>query len=252
LPDWCQLTSAEIEAAAADPAAVALIPLGAIEQHGRHLPVDVDVHLATAVCEAVAERDPHVLVAPAIPWGFSVSHAAFPGTITLRGETLMGLLRDLCRSVLASGFRTVVMVNGHNGNMWMAGQVAAELAPETDGYVGALTYFDLVLDVFRAERRTERGGEGHAGELETSLELFLRPELVGESRDARPVVATSGAGFADLADRGVVAQGFDMARSYPEGVMGDPGPASARLGELLFAAAVDRLAALVREWGERE
>jgi creatinine amidohydrolase len=252
LPDWCRLTSEQIGAAAADPATVVLIPLGAIEQHGRHLPVDVDLHAAAAVCEAVAERDPNVLVGPAIPWGFSASHAAFPGTITLRAETLLGLLRDVCRSVLGSGFRTVVIVNGHNSNMWLAGQAVAELAPQTDAYVGALTYFDLVLDVFTSERRSERGGEGHAGELETSIELFLRPELVGESRDARPVAPTSRAGFADLTDRGVIAQGFDLARDYPEGVMGDPGPATAELGERLFSATVDRLGDMVRELGQRK
>ncbi len=228
-----------------------LVPLGAIEQHGRHLPVDVDVHAAVAVCEAVAAGDDRVVVAPAIPWGFSASHAAFPGTITLAGETLIALLRDVCRSILASGFRTVLIVNGHNGNMAAAGQVAAELAPVTDGFVGVLTYFDLALDVFRAERSTARGGEGHAGELETSLELFLRPELVGATRDARPVVARATGAFADLADRGFLLHGFDLARDYPEGVMGDPEPATAELGERLFAETVARLGQLVRELGDR-
>jgi creatinine amidohydrolase len=251
LPNWSQLSSEEIGAAAADPGAVALVPLGAIEQHGRHLPVDVDVHAATAVAEAVAGRDPRVLVAPAIPWGFSASHAAFPGTITLAAETLLGLLRDVCGSLLDSGFRTVLVVNGHNGNMWVAGQVAAELAARPGSFVGAVSYFDLALDVFKEERRTGLGGEGHAGELETSIELFLRPELVGAQRDARPIVRVGSAGFADLADRGVVAQGFDLERDYPEGVMGDPGPATAELGERIFSTAVERLGVLVRELGDR-
>jgi creatinine amidohydrolase/Fe(II)-dependent formamide hydrolase-like protein len=218
-----------------------LLPLGAIEQHGRHLPVDVDAHLATAVCAAVAERDPHVLVAPAIPWGISGSHVSFGGAITLRPETLLSLLRDVCESVLASGIRCILIVNGHNGNMYVAGQAAAELGTREGTFVGALNYFDLVVPEFRATRRSRIGGEGHAGELETSLQLHLRPGMVGGERDVRYVDAASHAAFADLAERGAIVHGFDLARDYPEGVMGDPQSASAELGERLLGVAVEEL-----------
>jgi creatinine amidohydrolase len=227
-----------------------LVPLGAIEQHGRHLPVDVDTHLAAAVCAAVAQRDPHVLVAPAIPWGVSGSHAAFAGTITLRPETLLNLLRDVCESVLAAGFRCILLVNGHNGNIHIAGQAAAELGAREGAFVGALNYFDLAVPEFRAARRSRLGGEGHAGELETSLELFLRPGAVGQERDVRYVEPASHAGFADLAQRGDIVQGFDLARDFPEGVMGDPRCASGELGARLFDAAVTSLATAVGELRE--
>jgi creatinine amidohydrolase len=186
-----------------------------------------------------------------VSWGCSASHAGFPGTISLSAETLLGLLRDVAGAILRSGFRTLLIVNGHNGNMWVAGQVVAELAPRTDAFVGAVTYFDLALEVFRRERRSALGGEGHAGELETAIELFLRPELVGGERDARLVTRSAGVSFADLTQRGVVAQGFHLERDYPEGVMGDPGPATAELGELLFEAAVGGLADLVRDLAGR-
>jgi len=248
---WSELSSEHLAAAARDPRTVVVMPIGAIEQHGRHLPVDVDIHLASEVCEAVAARSDDVLLAPPVPWGFSASHEAFAGTLSLTGDTYLALLRDLCASVLRSGFRTLLLVNGHNGNMWIAGQVAAEIAPRTDAFVGVVTYFDLTLDVFEAGRRSALGGEGHAGELETSLELHLRPALVGEERDARPVRRSTEFGFADLGRRGNVVAGFNLERDYAEGVMGDPRPATAELGERLFAAATERLLALIAELAAR-
>jgi creatinine amidohydrolase len=227
------------------------MPIGAVEQHGRHLPVDVDIHLASTVCEAVAAREADVLLAPGVPWGFSASHEPFPGTLSLSGDTYLGLLRDLCESVLRSGFRTLLLVNGHNGNMWIAGQVASELAPRTDAFVGVVTYFDLTLDVFASERRSAIGGEGHAGELETSLELYVRPELVGHERDTHPVHRHTEFGFADLAQRGNVVAGFNLERDYAEGVMGDPAPADAELGAKLFGTAVERLGRMVSQLAER-
>jgi creatinine amidohydrolase len=242
-PDFAELRARDADWAV-------LVPVGAIEQHGRHLPVDVDTHLACAVCAAVAERDRQVLVAPAVPWGISASHVPFGGAITLRPETLLNLLRDVCESVLAAGVRCVLLVNGHNGNMYVAGQAAAEFGTREGAFVGALNYFDLAVQEFRAARRSRLGGEGHAGELETSLELFLRPGLVGPERDVRYVEATSHAGFADLTERGAIVQGFDLARDFPEGVMGDPVSASAELGERLFTAAVDELSTVIGELRE--
>jgi creatinine amidohydrolase len=248
---WSDLSSEELGAAARDPRTVVLMPIGAVEQHGRHLPVDVDIHLASAVCDAVAARSADVLLAPPVPWGFSASHEAFAGALSLTGDTYLGLLRDLAASVLRSGFRTLLFVNGHNGNIWIAGQVAAEIAPRSDAFVGVVTYFDLTLDVFAAERRTPIGGEGHAGELETALELHLRPGRVGDDRDARPVHRHTEFGFADLAQRGNIVAGFNLERDYAEGVIGDPGPATGALGARLFDTAVERLTTIAGQLAER-
>jgi creatinine amidohydrolase len=250
MTDWNTLRSPELaHRAGADPAGwVVLLPLGAIEQHGPHLPVDVDIHCATEVCRAVAAADDRVLVAPPVPWGVSHSHMGFAGTISLRPETLLQLLRDVCGSILASGFRGLVLVNGHNGNKYMAGQVVAEL-PRAEGvFLGFVTYFDLALSEFRRLRHSPVGGEAHAGELETSLELFLRPERVSDDRPLQPVPAISESGFLDLAARGPLEHGFGpMARTFPRGVMGDAVSARAELGGSLFAAAVAGLAGIVTD-----
>jgi len=249
---WSELSSQQLAQVLEDPSVVVLLPVGAIEQHGDHLPVDVDIHLALSVCEAVAERDRRVLIAPPVPWGYSVSHAPFSGTISLQAETYSAVLHDIARSIVRSGCRTLLVINGHNGNMAVLGQLAAEFgATEEEAFVGVVTYFELTLDVFQAERRSKIGGEGHGGELETSLELFVRPERVGDERPVRYVEPVARRGFADIAQRGQLIQGFNLARDYPEGVMGDPRPATAELGAALFEVAVERLGEIVGDLSER-
>jgi creatinine amidohydrolase len=250
MTDWSILRSPEFADRVARDADrwVVLLPLGAIEQHGPHLPVDVDIHCATEVCRAVAAADDHVLVAPPVPWGVSHTHMGFAGTISLRPETLLQLLRDVCGSVLASGFRGLLLVNGHNGNKYMAGQVVAEL-PRPDGaFLGFVTYFDLALGEFRRLRRSALGGEAHAGELETSLEMYLRPDRVSADRTVRLVPPISEDGFLDLAARGPLEHGFGpLARTFPRGVMGDAAAARPELGRELFSSAVEGLARIVTD-----
>jgi creatinine amidohydrolase len=247
---WSELSSVQLASFFEDSHAVVLLPVGAIEQHGAHLPVDVDIHLALSVCEAVADNDSRVLIAPPISWGYSVSHEPFSGTISLQPETLLAVLRDVAGSIMRGGCRTLVIVNGHNGNMGVLAQLAAEFGARDDGFVGVVNYFDLTIDVFQAMRKSSIGGEGHAGELETSLELYLRPDRVGETRSARHVQPVARRGFADLAQRGNLIQGFNLQRDYPEGVMGDPRPATAELGSHLFAVAVERLGEIVADLAE--
>jgi creatinine amidohydrolase len=249
MTDWSTLRSSEFaDRLAADQDLVVLLPLGAIEQHGPHLPVDVDIHCATEVCKAVAAADDRVLIAPPVPWGVSHAHMGFPGTLSLRPETLLQLLRDVCGSILASGFRGLLLVNGHNGNKYMAGQVVAELPRPEGAFLGFVTYFDLALDAFRRQRQSAPGGEAHAGELETSLELFLRPDRVSDDRTLQLVPAISGEGFRDLAIRGPLEHGFGpLGRTFPRGVMGDAVSARAELGASLFDAAVTGLSRIVAD-----
>jgi creatinine amidohydrolase len=247
---WETLRSDEFAAALSSPDDwFVLLPIGAIEQHGDHLAVDVDIHASTEVCRAVAERDDHVIVAPPLPFGFSAAQTYRPGTITLRSSTLLEVLRDVCASVLECGFTRLLVVNGHNGNKWMAGQLVTELPRNPGVFVGMLTYFDLSLDAFTEHRSSRLGGEGHAGELETALELFLRPELVLDERVARYVTPSSAYGFVDLAVRGPLAGGGGrgMRNEYPEGVMGDPTDATAALGEIVLEAAVSGIQEIMAE-----
>jgi creatinine amidohydrolase len=238
---WETMRSDQFAAALAAPDDwFVLLPLGAIEQHGDHLPVDVDIHAAVEVCRAVAERDEQVIVAPALSLGFSGAQTFRPGTITLRSSTLLELLRDACTSILEQGFKRLLIVNGHNGNKWMMGQCVTEVPRREGVFIGGLTYFDLSLEAFTEHRSSRLGGEGHAGELETALELHTRPGLVLDERVVRYVTPDSAYGFVDLAVRGPLAGGgtLPMRVKYPEGVMGDPTVATATLGQHVVEAAV--------------
>jgi creatinine amidohydrolase len=247
--DWEVLRSDEFAAALRSPDEwFVLLPIGAIEQHGDHLPVDVDIHAATEVCRAVAEHDDRVIVAPSIPFGFSAAQTYRPGTITFRSSTLLEVLRDACTSIVQQGFTRLLIVNGHNGNKWMMGQLVTELPKPRGTFVAGITYFDLTLDVFTERRISRLGGEGHAGELETGLELHLRPELVLDDRAVRYVTPTSAYGFVDLAVRGPLAGGVRPATlPYPEGVMGDPTVASGELGGQILNAAVAGIQEIMAE-----
>jgi len=246
---WETMRSDQFAAALAAPDEwFVLLPTGAIEQHGDHLPVDVDIHASTEVCRAVAERDDHVIVAPPLPFGFSPAQTYRPGTITLRSSTLLEVLRDACSSILEQGFTRLLIVNGHNGNKWMMGQIVTELPRAAGAFVGGVTYFDLTLETFTEHRVSRLGGEGHAGELETALELRLRPELVLDEREVRYVTPTSAYGFVDLAVRGPLAGGpRPLEQPYPEGVMGDPSVATGELGGHVLDAAVAGIREIIAE-----
>jgi creatinine amidohydrolase len=247
---WADWRADEFERALEDPDRwFVLLPIGAIEQHGSHLPVDVDIRSAQSVCDAVAASDPDVIVAPALPFGFSPAHTYRPGTLTLRSETLLNVLRDVCCSIFQIGFKRLLIVNGHNGNKWMAGAAVSEVSRPAGTYFGMLTYFDLAVDTFQEHRRSGVGGEGHAGELETAIYLHLRPELVGEDMAVRYVESFSDAGMRDLAVRGPAQLGGPRPGSevYPDGVMGDPTVATAELGARLFASAVEGIKQIVAD-----
>lgn len=247
---WADWRADEFDRALEDPDRwFVLLPIGAIEQHGSHLPVDVDIRSAQSVCDAVAAAEPNVLVAPQLPFGFSPAQVFRPGTITLRSETLLKVLCDVCTSIFDVGFRRVLIVNGHNGNKWMAGQAVSDVTRPAGTYFGMLTYFDLAIEAFQRHRRSPVGGEGHAGELETAIYQHLRPEAVGDDMAVRYVDAFTDAGMRDLAVRGPaqIAGPRSMRELYPDGVMGDPTAATPELGEIVFDAAVDGVRGIVAD-----
>lgn len=178
-PFWQRLRRDEI-AAARDAGAVVLLPLGSTEQHGPHLPVDVDIACSTNVCRRAAElvEDFPILLAPGVWSGYSPHHMDFAGSITLSAETFQAVVRDVVQSIWHHGFRKIVLVNGHGGNGSLLGTVSVQFA--TSGRPVALcSWWDLVRDDFRTILDGELKGVGHACEAETSMYLYL----VGEGVD---------------------------------------------------------------------
>lgn len=176
-----ELTREELAEVA--PRCTVVLPLGATEQHGGHLPVSMD----TLMCERIATAAARIagadvgpfLVAPPLPYGRSDHHLVFGGTFSLRSETFLAVLADLLRSASAWGVRAVFAVNGHGGNdapMRVALADAAEALPIT---AGGASYWTIAWDALVAEGVEELGVvPGHAGAFETSLLLAVRPDLI--------------------------------------------------------------------------
>jgi len=162
------------------PAAVLVIPFGAVEQHGHHLPFGTDFLIVDTVARRATERaeaESPIVLAPTVPYGSSGHHLAVGGALSLSARVFEECARDLLCSAVASGFRRVFVVNGHGGNeqlLRVASQAAAGLEPLA---VGGGAYWSLAqVDL---ERILPQPGSipGHAGRFETSLVLALRPDL---------------------------------------------------------------------------
>ncbi len=215
------------EVAATGGHAIVAIPVGSLEQHGPHLPLDTDTRIAVALAEALARRRPDVAVAPALAYGASGEHAAFPGTLLVDHHVLAGLVVELVRSA-RSAFGGVVFVSAHGGNA--EGLALAEGRCRDDG--------DAVL-FWRAHGQ---GGDAHAGRTETSLMLAIDPSLVrlhlAEAGCTEPIAA--------IMPR-LRAEGVRPISS--NGVLGDPAGASANEGrQLLAVLAEDLTAAVTARW----
>lgn len=207
----------------------AILPFGAVEQHGHHLPLGTDWLIAEATSKLLGEQlDAYVL--PAMPFGCSREHLAFPGTITLRPSTLAAVLEDLVESLRHHGVRNLVVVSSHGGN-WILKPTLRELN---------FRYPELNL-IWAGGPIPDEGDpvpeDIHAGRGETSTMLHLRPDLVKE--DLR-----------DLDSAGVVGQEFNdyvgFEKTTKTGAWGVPREASSVLGKERVAETVNRQADYVR------
>jgi creatinine amidohydrolase len=220
------------EAAAAG--AVAVLPVGATEQHGAHLPTGTDTLLATHVAQTAAEQTGDVVLPP-LAYGCSLGHTDhWPGTLSLHPATMTAVVVEVGRWVHASGFRKLVIVNGHATNGPPCQSAILQLRHELpDLRPRFVSIFELTPQI--AERYTEDAPDFHANEAETSMLLHL----------AEPEVRLDRA--VDEPDRTV-----DRVLSYPmpavtaSGVVGTPSTASAERGEQLVGQLVDALADLLR------
>lgn len=243
-PRFADLTWPEIEALPGD--TVAVLPLGAIEQHGPHLPVSTDLVTATeaaaaAAAAVTASGAASVVLLEPLAYTKSDEHAGFPGTIWLSWDTLMRVLVDVGRSVAASGITRLLFVNGHGGNSAL-GQVANR---ELRRRFGLRTFFAHVATPRDQGGVPASGAEHglgvHGGHGETSLMLHLRPELVRMDRAERRVpedlLAYEQIGFGRPTSFGWLSSDFG-----PDGHIGDPTTATAEAGKELFEHAVEHLA----------
>ncbi len=241
--EWRRLRADQLRERAAQDTLV-ILPVGSLEQHGPHLPVEVDSVLGEAVAlrtaRAMSERGQSVLVLPMLWTGLSEHHMSFGGTITLDLPAFNAVIECVCRSVLRHGFKRIVLLNGHGGNDNALRNCADELSVKLDAPIVQFTYWYAAAEPIRAILETQQG-LSHACEAETSMMMALRPELVAEERIPLAKV-NRGPDVADLVGGGVYRWRSIMSRSS-SGVLGNPDAASREKGERLLDAIAATLAA---------
>lgn len=213
-----------------------IVPLGALEQHGPHLPLDTDALIAEAVADRAARAVGECVVSPCLPIGASSHHLAFPGTASLSDSTLRDVLAQVIRTLLGHGFRSAYLVTGHAGNVGAMAAAIAELDPADRQRVVSFDDWpaqrDAVHRVAEARYNMDREQVGtHAGHFETSILLAIAPDRVDMSSAVAGHIGPAAAASAKLRSEG-------MAALSPVGVVGDPRGATAEAGEHYLDALV--------------
>lgn len=226
-----ELTMEEFEAGLKKTRTV-VIPFGSLEEHGPHLPLGTDTMSAYHAARAAAGLR-ELFVAPAVPYGMCRSTSMHPGTVSITGPTLRGLVKDLVRDFFRQGLKNFILLTGHAGSTHTSSLIEAgeELLGELEGVrIAAASLLSLAGD--RWAEFQECKGDSHAGEVETSLVLHFAPGLVrGSAAEEYPSFP-----------RHILVR--DKRRYWPGGVWGDPGAASKEKGEAFLKAAAEAVADL--------
>lgn len=238
-------------------AGVVLVPVGALEQHGYHMPLGADTFSATAVADRVAERSGAVVV-PAIPYGVSECHMAFAGTVTVSPETLARLLSEVGDSLARHGVRKIMFVNGHGHNGPAIKIAMEELKKRHKVFAVSVDWWDLGFQLTKElwSTKPEDLPPGHAAEVECSGLLAAHPDLVHMERHEpgflgalqETGLAAKKSTILRLGSKpGELTSGLNFDEITKSGVVGNAAGATAEKGKILLERVVDYLAEVVAE-----
>jgi creatinine amidohydrolase len=241
---WKELTAADLREKA-QAGAIVLLPVGSMEQHGPHLPVGVDTFLSEGVCKAAAEAiaaETAVVVAPTLWCGMAEHHMAYGGTFTLDIPTYRAVLLCLLKSLERHGFKRVLIVNGHGGNIAALGAFLPDFAREIPSLALRVTTPYEPAQQAMSEILEDQKRVHHACEAETSMMMVLAPDTVRREKLAE----AHGPPHWTPQPPGV-ARYVSFRDATASGVIGDARRASAQKGEKLVAAVRDAILAILRD-----
>ena len=229
-----ELVWPDVESALENGTRTAIVAVGSIEQHGPHLPLNMDTLDGDELAKRIAEELGDALAAPTIRPGCSGHHMEFPGTITVPPETLMDVIRSYCRSLDEHGFEHIVLVPTHGGNFGPVKTVAPDVAREIDASVIPLADLDEHMELLN-EGLSEAGIEYeqdviHAGAAETAIVLAIDEDLVRMD-------AIEPGPEGEFSTARLLSEGFEQISET--GVLGDPREATAEAGEIIIQRVVD-------------
>jgi creatinine amidohydrolase len=231
---------------------VIVLPIGSVEDHGMHLPLDTDNFLIWSICEAAAQRAAgEILPMPLVSYGFETHHMDFPGTIDIESEHLLHFVLDITKSVAHHGFRRILIADGHGSNMPILDLAARRTNLETKSLRGAFIWPSLVAQEIAGLRESGRGGMAHADELETSVYLYLDAQRVAMDKAKKEIgMPPSKFIWMDIEASPVLLMDR-WSRFSRSGVSGDPTLATREKGRVVFEAVVGALVRLAREFKAR-
>jgi creatinine amidohydrolase len=252
--DFAELTSPEV-GRAAERNALILIPVGQVEEHGRHLPLNTDVVIAERIARAAAEAiagDVPVLVTPAVWAGYSAKEMTrWPGTLRLSLGTVTETIHGIARSLVEMGFRKLAVINGHGHHSDVVRTAARMLADETGAHMLIADVAGLAAEAAQRYLKAPPGGSVHGGEFETSLMLHFgaRVEMAEAIADdaVRHQIETMPRDNFKGGRRGAWWSMWALQRSQT-GILGDPTAATAETGRLIAEAAIANLADILRDY----
>lgn len=230
---------------------VVVLPLGATEQHGPHLPLSVDSDLIGAVAARALDHltpEQSVLILPALAVTKSDEHNAFPGTLSLSAQTLLATLRDIGASVARAGVERLVFFNGHGGNTAVLQIAARDLRHQ--GLIVASCSWGSFTDWRAHYNAAEWALDIHAGDSETSAMLALRPERVDMTRaeDFRPAMTEWAQDYPSIGLGGPAVPGWLAQDLHPLGACGNAVAATAQKGASLLDSAAKNFAAFLGDF----
>lgn len=236
---------------------VMILPTGCIEQHGRHLPLSVDLRCATYIAELAARKvtDEHnirILVAPAVPYGEVSGFSKFPGTVGLSVDTFTRVIEDIIRGFASQGFKNILIINGHFGNVVPMAVALRKIGIDFPNLgLFAVNWWSMGSDAIQKMRKSKV--MAHACELETSVSLVIQPENVHLDKAVKEIPGSALSSKWWAADTYGPKRLIHMSRrAFPKmgenaGVMGDPTVAAKEFGEKAIEAVIDELEELLLE-----
>jgi creatinine amidohydrolase len=256
--DWTTLDFERLRASGAQTRTIAVLPVAATEQHGPHLPLSVDTVLVDGIIKAALDHLPAelpVLFLPTQAVGLSPEHARFPGTLSLKNETILRLWTDIAESVAATGISKLVLFNSHGGHVSVMDLVARDLRARLDMLVYSVSWFNLpLLDAQGQDANALFSAEEHrfgihGGDIETSMMLALDPGHVdmAQARNFESRAQARSGRFEILGNGKSAKLGWQTQDYHPAGAVGDAANATAEKGQALVGAAGLALAKLLAE-----
>jgi creatinine amidohydrolase len=230
---------------------VCVIPTGTLEDHGPHLPIDCDIRIAGEICRRAAEAAPDdVVLLPPVTHGYTPHHMDFPGPITIGWETFVKYCVDIGNSLAHHGFKRILFLNGHGSNIPLCDMASRLIGLENPGVLAAAAFYltsEEGMSVVADVRGSDRGGMGHACELETSIYLAIDPGAVDMSKAVDENSFPEGKyAWMDWSDGPLKFMPWWSAVSHT-GVHGDATLATPEKGAALLRASVEECVGFVRE-----